>query len=273
MSREDLVVLGTGNALVTECYNTCFALRGPEGIFLVDAGGGNGILKQLSRADIALTEIHEIFVTHQHTDHVLGLVWLIRMIAQAHHQGTYTGTCRIYCHDDLAEIIRTLVELLLEGKLAKALGDCILLVPVADGETRQICGRSVTFFDIHSTKARQFGFTLRLADGQKLTCLGDEPFNEANGALVSGSDWLLCEAFCLYGEADRFHPYEKHHSTVREACQIAQRFEIPNLVLWHTEETHLKERKALYTAEGRQFYSGRLYVPDDLDVILLESRS
>ena len=56
MEREELVVLGTGNALVTECYNTCFALQGPEGIFLVDTGGGNGILKQLSRAGIALTD-------------------------------------------------------------------------------------------------------------------------------------------------------------------------------------------------------------------------
>jgi len=32
-------------------------------------------------------------------------------------------------------------------------------------------------FDIHSTKERQFGFTALLPDGQRLCCLGDEPYN------------------------------------------------------------------------------------------------
>ncbi len=39
----ELVFLGTGNAMVTRCYNTCFAFRQGEACFLVDAGGGNGI--------------------------------------------------------------------------------------------------------------------------------------------------------------------------------------------------------------------------------------
>lgn len=267
MMGDELVVLGTGNALVTECYNTCFALRGGDGIFLVDTGGGNGLLKQLQCAGIPLEDIHDIFLTHQHTDHLLGLFWLIRLMAQYRERGRYDGQCRIYCHAELAHIIEQVVELLLEPKLARALGDFIHLVPVGDGEERTVAGYAVTFFDICSTKVKQYGFTLTLHDGQKLTCLGDEPFNQGNENRVKGSDWLLCEAFCLYSEADKFRPYEKHHSTVREACQTAQAYAIPNLVLWHTEESHLAQRKALYTGEGRQFYSGALYVPDDLDVI------
>ena len=34
-----LTMLGTGNALVTECYNTCFVLSDEYGHFLVDSGG------------------------------------------------------------------------------------------------------------------------------------------------------------------------------------------------------------------------------------------
>lgn len=60
---------------------------------------------------------------------------------------------------------------------------------------------------------------------------------------LEGSSWLLHEAFCLFGEADKFKPYEKHHSTVKEACQLAENLGIPNLLLYHTEETHLRERK------------------------------
>lgn len=40
-----ITMLGTGNALVSSCYNTCFILHAADGsMLLVDAGGGNGIL-------------------------------------------------------------------------------------------------------------------------------------------------------------------------------------------------------------------------------------
>ena len=37
-----LIMLGTGNALVTEYYNTCFLLENMGKYLLVDGGGGNG---------------------------------------------------------------------------------------------------------------------------------------------------------------------------------------------------------------------------------------
>ena len=46
----DITMLGTGSALVTECYNTCFVLSDGDEHFLVDGGGGNGILSQLKKA-------------------------------------------------------------------------------------------------------------------------------------------------------------------------------------------------------------------------------
>ena len=58
-------------------------------------------------------------------------------------------------------------------------------------------------------------------------------------------------------------------STVREACEVAERLKIPNLILYHTEEDHGAERKDCYSAEGKQYYKGNLYVPDDLEVIEL----
>ena len=36
---ERLIVLGTGNAQATHCYNTCYAMQKGEEYFLVDAGG------------------------------------------------------------------------------------------------------------------------------------------------------------------------------------------------------------------------------------------
>ena len=73
---ETLHVLGTGNALVTRCYNTCFYLEWPEGGLLVDCGGGNGILQQMEDAGLGVESVHHLFLTHAHTDHLLGAVWL-----------------------------------------------------------------------------------------------------------------------------------------------------------------------------------------------------
>ena len=42
--EETLILLGTGNATVTKCFNTCFAIKTGEEYLLVDTGGGNGIM-------------------------------------------------------------------------------------------------------------------------------------------------------------------------------------------------------------------------------------
>lgn len=264
-----LTILGTGNAAVTECYNTCFAFSDNNRHFLVDTGGGNQILKRLKDANIPLSELHDIFITHEHIDHLLGLIWLIRMIGQNMNKGTYEGNLNIYCHEDLIETIHTITGLTIQKKVCKHIGERILLHPVHPGETRQIIGCDVTFFDIESTKAKQYGFTMILPNHQKFTCAGDEPYNPVDYDYVKQSDWLMHEAFCLFGEADKFKPYEKHHSTVKEACQTAQNLDIPNLILYHTEDKNIKNRKQLYTEEGTQYYHGNLYVPDDMETFVL----
>lgn len=260
-----LTILGTGNAAVTEVYNTCFAFSDGDRHFLVDAGGGNQILKRLKDAGIPLQDIHDIFLTHEHIDHLLGLIWLVRMIGQNMNKGKYEGDLRIYCHSDLIPVIRTITDLTIQKKVTKHIGERILLIPVGHGETKEILDCPVTFFDIFSTKAKQYGFTMQLPGGVKFTCAGDEPYNEQDRPFVEGSDWLMHEAFCLYAEADAFGPYEKHHSTVKEACQTAEELGIPNLILYHTEDKNIARRKELYTGEGQAFYHGNLYVPDDME--------
>ena len=87
----EIIMLGTGNAVVTECYNTCFILSENSNYFLVDGGGGNTLLRQLKQAGIPWTQVKDIFVTHKHIDHLLGIIWMLRMICQNMNRGNYTG--------------------------------------------------------------------------------------------------------------------------------------------------------------------------------------
>ena len=157
MKEETLILLGTGNATVTRCFNTCFAIKRGEEYFLVDTGGGNGIMTQLEKANIPMESIHDIFMSHEHTDHLLGLIWLIRMIATKMKKGQYEGNLNIYCHADLKDIILTITKLTVQDKFFKMIGERIFINPVEDREVRKVMGYELTFFDIHSTKAKQIG--------------------------------------------------------------------------------------------------------------------
>ncbi len=265
-----LTMLGTGMAMVTACYNTCFVLQEREESMLVDGGGGNGVLVQLAKAGIDWKSIRHIFITHKHIDHIMGILWVIRKIGQGINRGDYDGCVQIYGHDEVILILQNMADALLQDKIKKYIGSRIIFQVVKDAESRQILGHTVTFFDILSTKDKQYGFTIEYTKGKRLTCCGDEPYNNQNSQYVTGSDWLMLEAFCMCGEAELFQPYEKHHSTVKEACEQAEALHIPNLILYHTEDTHMGQRKRLYRAEGRQYYHGNLCVPDDLEHYTLD---
>ena len=117
-------------------------------------------------------------MTHKHIDHLLGIIWMLRMYCQGMARGQFGGEVTIYGHDEVISLLKQMAEMLLTPKETKFIGDKVHLEEVKDGEDRTILGHRVTFFDILSTKAKQFGFCMEYAEGKKLTCCGDEPYNE-----------------------------------------------------------------------------------------------
>ena len=159
-----ITMLGTGNATVSQIYNTCFLLQTSSTLMLVDAGGGNGILSQLKKVNVQISDIHRLFVTHAHTDHVLGVIWVIRMVAQC--KG-YEGLLHVYGNDKVMKVIKTIIDMILAKK------------------------------------------------------------------------------------------------------QLAEELGVKNIILYHTEEKTLATRKENYTREAAENFKGRIFVPDDLEVIEL----
>lgn len=264
-----LTMLGTGNALVTECYNTCFLIEDTGRLFLTDGGGGNTILHQIRHGGYNWMDVRHIFVTHKHIDHLLGIVWMIRMICQFMDHGEYKGDAFIFSHREVLSLLHDMAKQLLLKKEFSFINKRLHFVEVSDGETVDIIGHEVTFFDIHSTKAMQFGFCMEIRKGERLTCCGDEPLTSSVEKYAEGVEWMMHEAFCLYSQAEIFDPYEKHHSTVRDACLLAQKLGVKNLLLYHTEDKTLDRRKELYREEGLRYYSGRLWIPNDMETIEL----
>ena len=266
MSKDHnfITMLGTGNALATRCYNTCFTLHSGGGaLLMVDAGGGNGVLSQLERAGIACDDIHDLFVTHAHTDHLLGCVWMMRMALQ------FGYSLKLWSHRKVLRLLEDICRQVLPKKEADGIGSIVVPHELEDGDLFEVGGLQLQCFDIHSTKERQFGFAALMPNGRRLCCLGDEPFNPLCEQYAEGTDWLMSEAFCLFEDRERFQPYEKHHSTVLDAARLAERLQVKNLILYHTEDRTLESRRERYTAEAEAAFKGRVVVPDDLERIVL----
>lgn len=269
-----ITMLGTGNATVTRCYNTCFLMETDNTKLLVDAGGGNGILVQLEKTGTKIADLHHLFVTHAHTDHILGVIWVIRMVAQC--KG-YEGRLHVYGHDKVMLVIRTIIDMILAKKQLAKVAERVVFHQLNDGDTFEVGDMRLQCFDIHSTKEKQYGFRAELplpsdnANVERIvvTCLGDEPYNALNRQYVEHADWLLCEAFCLFADRDVFKPYEKCHSTARDAGRLATSLGVKNLLLYHTEDKTLATRKANYTQEAAEEFKGRVVVPDDLEIVRL----
>ena len=270
---NQITMLGTGNATVSQIYNTCFVLKTPSTLMLVDAGGGNGILAQLKKVNVQISDIHHLFVTHAHTDHVLGVIWVIRMVAQC--KG-YEGLLHVYGNDKVMKVIKTIIDMILAKKQLAKVAERVAFHQLEDGDCFEVGDMKLECFDIQSTKEKQFGFRAELPSSSDesgkplvLACLGDEPYNEQNRRCIVGADWMMCEAFCLYADRDTFKPYEKCHSTALDAGKLAEELGVKNLILYHTEEKTLANRKENYTREAAENFKGRIFVPDDLEVIEL----
>ena len=151
------------------------------------------------------------------------------------HRDVYEGNLQIYCHKELKETINIVCNLMLPQKFLKFFGDRILFVEIIDGQEIELLGSKIRFMDLDSKKMKQFGFVLE-KNGSKLSFCGDVTL-------------------------------KKEHGTVKDACELGERMKIRNLVLLHTEDSHFEERKELYLTEGKPYFSGNLYVPDDREII------
>ncbi len=266
---EQMTLLGTGHAMVSKCYHTCFAIRLGETYLLTDTGGGSGILTQLRKAQIPVERIGHIFISHAHTDHILGLPWILRIVLSGISRGQYSGCVHIYAHNTLIQGIQAIGAALFHEAFVRQLGNGIILHSLESGQAVTIAGHRLQCFDVQSPKEKQFGYRLTAPDGKTLVFLGDEGYRPEERPFAENADWLLHEAFCVGTDADSLRLGAMQHSTVAQACRNAAGLGAKNLVLYHTEDSDLPHRREIYTAAGKPYFSGTIYAPEDLETISL----
>ena len=261
-----IIMLGTGNGGTMNLYNTCFVIQNENGNFLIDTGGSIEIIKRLNQVDIDYKSIRHIFISHSHTDHILGIFWLFKKISRNVMNGDIKEKINLYCNDVVYQAISEVAKYILPDKLMNAIYSIVDFKVLNDGDKYNINGVDYTFFDIQAKGTKQFGFECSL-NNKKLAFLGDETLNPNLYDRIKNFDYVMHEAFCLDSEENIFHAYEKKHSTARSVSKVMNKLDIRNLILYHTEESHKDERKKLYTEEAQSYFNGNVIVPNDLEII------
>jgi ribonuclease Z len=296
----DVVFLGTAGSMPT-------ARRAPSAT-LVRRGGerllfdcGEGTQRQLLRSDVGLVDLDEVFLTHFHADHFLGLPGMLKTFALRGRELPLT----LYGPHGLGELLGALrrifgrltyevavVELSAGAALARD-GYEVRAFPVRHG--RDALGYALVEnerpgrFDVAAADALgipfgpergalQAGEPVTLADGRivtpgevlgaarpgrKLVLTGDTAPSEDVVAAALGADLLVHEATFCEDEAERAS--ETEHSTALEAARAARDAGVRLLAL-----THLSSRYGggEVEREARTVFAETV-VPRDFDLIEL----
>lgn len=264
----EIIMLGTGSAFPSHSYNTCFIIKTDKLLWLTDGGGGNGIFASLCDAGININEIRHIFITHSHTDHILGIIWILRRFVNFSKEDKFHGKVNVYANHETAMALTEICRLTFLKSYYDNLMEIMELHVVSPGEYITIDNVHITFVDTGSENVEQTGFRMDFQSGKSLLSLGDEALTTRNAKLAENVGCVMCGAFCRYSDRHIYHPYEKHHLTVKDVAETAATANVKSLILYHSEDT-TPDKKNAYIKEAQEYFSGKIYVPSDNDRIYL----
>ena len=294
----DVVFLGTSGSMPTAQRAAAATLvrRGGERL-LIDCA--EGTQRQLLRSEVGLVELREIFLTHYHADHFLGLPGMLKTFALRGREAPLT----VYGPPGLEELFASLrrifgrltypleLEELAPGVALERDDYRLEAFPVEHGGAAfgyalvedERPGR----FDVARADALgvpdgaergalQRGGQITLADGRvvspddvlgparpgrKVVFSGDTAPCLAVLEAAAGADLLVHEAtFCL---DERERARETLHSTAADAAEIARRAEVGLLALTHLSTRYAPSEVA---AEARSVFPDTI-VPRDFDLV------
>jgi ribonuclease Z len=294
----DVVFLGTSGATPTAQRAPAAALvrRGGDRL-LVDCA--EGTQRQLLRCDVGLLELREVFLTHYHADHYLGLPGMLKTYSLRGRELPIT----IYGPRGLRDLLSALRRVF--GRLTYPL-ETVELEPgdVLEREGYRLRAFAVDHgvsavgyalieqerpgrFDVGAANALgvpdgpprgvlQRGEPVTLTDGtvvspaqvlgpprpgRKLVMTGDTAATASVVAAAAAADVLVHEATFLADERERAH--ETLHSTAAEAAVVAREAGVRLLALTHLSTRYFGHE---VVEEAREHFPDTV-VPRDFDVI------
>ncbi len=239
-----------------------------------DAGRGN--LQRLVQAKVPLKDIHALFLTHLHSDHVVGIPdmlltgWLVGRREVPFRVWGPRGT-----KDMMAYLERAFdfdIRIRLYDDRPPPQGIVVAAQDIEQGVVYEQNGVKVTAFDVdrHPIKPA-LGYRVDYG-GRSVVLSGDTKFSENLIRFAQGADLLVHEVVApdvlrrIYAsQTERVNSIIAPHVTPGEAGQIFSRVK-PKLAVYSHIVLPAATAQDLLPAT-RKTYAGPLEVGEDLDVI------
>lgn len=228
---------------------------------LVQAGGqtlifdaGRGALQRLSQVGIRFGEVQAVFLTHLHSDHIVGLpdLWLTGWLLSRREKPLSifgpAGTAEMM--KDLKEAFQFDIRIRVKDNKLSPAGAEVQTTDIKQGVIYEAQGVRVTAFEVdHGLVSPAFGYRVDYA-GRSVVLSGDTRFSTNLIKFAEHADLVVHE---VADEADR-------HTTPEEAGQVFQRLRPKLAVYSHILFRGLGE----LVTRTRATYSGPLLVGEDL---------
>lgn len=259
---KEIKFLGNGEPMTTMQFNTCFAFVDEnKEYFLIDTGGGNGILKRFKDENIDIKQIKNIFITHSHTDHILGALWIIRKIANIKEE----YNCNFYMSESVYKDLINLCNICISKHMEKAQKHITFKI-VSHLQKVKIGDNIITFFDTFTQKTPQLA--CKIENGEKtIGFCGDIPLERDNFSLLNNIDILMHEALCDSKSAEKFNVYNRGHVTSKDAARTAKETNSKKLVLIHKADAYI--RNNILKDDAKTEFDGEIEIPEDGTIIKL----
>jgi ribonuclease Z len=295
--------LGTSASRPTVERNvTSLAIRRGGETFLFDCG--EGTQRQMMRYGVSFN-VGDIFFTHMHADHILGVTGLIRTMAL---QGR-TDPMRLFGPPKSERLLRQAVTLGSDKQHFP-----ISYVEMTPGEPLQRDGYSILPFSVEHGGALALGLAIlesprlgrfnpdlarsmgipegplwgqihkgqeiTLPDGRvvhpselvgptragrKLVFTGDARPSDTTAEVAAGADLLIHEA--TFADEEAPLAIETGHSTAREAAAVAEKAGVKRLVLTHISSRYPRDVQEL-AAEARSVFPSAVVARDGMEIVI-----
>lgn len=293
MSARELIALGTSSQVPTRYRNhNGYLLRWDEHGLLFDPG--EGTQRQMIYAEVTVTQVTKICITHFHGDHCLGLAGISQRIsldrvpheigvffprsgrkfydrlrrASIYHDVSHIepypigGPGTIWEHEDLTLSVARLDHAVetYGYRLQERDGRTMLPDKLAEAGVK---GRAIKEL-IQKGSLEVDGRTVRLEDvsvpkpGQSMAFVMDTRMCDGAFELAEGVDLLVCESTYLSSEEREARNHG--HLTARQAATIAKEAGARRLVLTHFSQRYGSLKPFL--AEARELHHDVVAVRD-----------